>query len=317
MMTHAEGEGCWAGAGWSHAEGYYTVASGRCQHVEGKFNVDDLEEGYAHIIGNGRTDNSRSNAFTVDWDGNGWFAGDVKVGGESYDDENADVLTTKTYVDESLNTKADKINPSFTGDGYFSGDVYANGSKKLATVESAEAYTDSVASTKADKSNPTLLGDATIGGGLFVGDNISVTGYVFAENNKRLATQTYVNNAVADATGATIATGTTTLNASVTGSLIAKQIGSIVYVYGHVNVPVPSSYDPYISSLGIAEITGIPLPQSSVSFSATVNNTDPNEPIVKSCSIVCSAYMNALNVKAWYLIPDSTNDIYFTGFYFV
>ena len=259
MMTHAEGEGCWAGAGWSHAEGYYTLASGRCQHVEGKFNVDDLEEEYAHIIGNGRTDNSRSNAFTVDWDGNGWFGGDVKIGGESYDDENADILTTKTYVDEALNTKADKNNPSFTGDGYFSGDVYANGSKKLATVESAEAYTDSAVSTKADKSNPTLLGDTTIGGGLFVGDNISVTGYVFAENNKRLATQTYVNNAVADATGATIATGTFTPTfTSGSGSYLnIKQIGSVVYISGKLVISTKWAdvFANYNGTLG--EITGV------------------------------------------------------------
>lgn len=37
---------------------------------------------YAHIVGNG-TSSKRSNAHTLDWDGNAWFAGDVYVGSTS------------------------------------------------------------------------------------------------------------------------------------------------------------------------------------------------------------------------------------------
>lgn len=36
---------------------------------------------FAHIVGNGRSENERSNAHTLDWEGNAWFAGDVYVGG--------------------------------------------------------------------------------------------------------------------------------------------------------------------------------------------------------------------------------------------
>lgn len=40
---------------------------------------------YVHVVGNG-VSSARSNAYTLDWDGNGWFAGDVFVGGASQDE---------------------------------------------------------------------------------------------------------------------------------------------------------------------------------------------------------------------------------------
>ena len=41
---------------------------------------------YAHIVGNGNNEYDRSNAHTLDWDGNAWYAGTIKLGGTSYDD---------------------------------------------------------------------------------------------------------------------------------------------------------------------------------------------------------------------------------------
>ena len=55
-----------------------TVASGDNQLVFGRYNVKDTENKYACIIGNGTSDTARSNAHTVDWDGNAWFVGDVE-----------------------------------------------------------------------------------------------------------------------------------------------------------------------------------------------------------------------------------------------
>lgn len=62
----------------SSAEGRHTIAAADSQHVQGKYNIEDTEEKYAHIIGNGTDANTRSNAHTIDWQGNGWFAGDVE-----------------------------------------------------------------------------------------------------------------------------------------------------------------------------------------------------------------------------------------------
>lgn len=81
----------------STAEGECTVATARNQHVQGQFNIEDTEEKYAHIVGNG-FDGSPSNAHTIDWQGNGWFAGTVKVGGTGQDDEEAKEVATKDAV---------------------------------------------------------------------------------------------------------------------------------------------------------------------------------------------------------------------------
>ena len=76
--THAEGNSTIASGSFSHAEGNYTKASSDYQHVQGKFNIEDTANKYAHIVGNGKRDNNRSNAHTLDWEGNAWFAGEVQ-----------------------------------------------------------------------------------------------------------------------------------------------------------------------------------------------------------------------------------------------
>ena len=83
---HAEGIRSEAKGVASHAEGMDTIASGSSQHVQGRFNIEDTTNRYAHIVGNGERDDARSNAHTVDWNGNTWFAGDVYIGGTSQDD---------------------------------------------------------------------------------------------------------------------------------------------------------------------------------------------------------------------------------------
>ncbi len=81
IHSHAEGSGATASSTNSHAEGLYTIASGENQHVQGKYNISDTTS--AHIVGNGTERNTRSNAHTLDWQGNAWFAGDVYTGSTS------------------------------------------------------------------------------------------------------------------------------------------------------------------------------------------------------------------------------------------
>lgn len=81
IHSHAEGSGATASGDCSHAEGLYTIASGENQHVQGKYNISDTTS--AHIVGNGTERNTRSNAHTLDWQGNAWFAGDVYTGSTS------------------------------------------------------------------------------------------------------------------------------------------------------------------------------------------------------------------------------------------
>ena len=49
--------------------GYNLIASMQSQLAIGEYNVEDTEDMYPLIIGNGTADNARSNALTVDWDG--------------------------------------------------------------------------------------------------------------------------------------------------------------------------------------------------------------------------------------------------------
>lgn len=67
----------------SHAEGSGTRATTLFSHVEGTLNIEDPKGSkqtkgtYAHIVGNGTEILNRSNAYTLDWQGNGTFAGTV------------------------------------------------------------------------------------------------------------------------------------------------------------------------------------------------------------------------------------------------
>lgn len=57
------GKGCISSSDWSM--------------TAGKYNANDTNKEYAHVVGNGTSNSSRSNAYTLDWQGNGTFAGTV------------------------------------------------------------------------------------------------------------------------------------------------------------------------------------------------------------------------------------------------
>lgn len=103
--SHAEGTNCRASGEASHAEGKGTDANSG-QHVQGKYNVEDRFGNYAHIVGNGTNTDTNSNAHTLDWSGNAWFAGDVYVGSTSgtNKDDGSKKLATEEYVDSKATT---------------------------------------------------------------------------------------------------------------------------------------------------------------------------------------------------------------------
>lgn len=75
--SHVEGNITTASGEESHAEGYFTIASSNYQHVQGRYNIVDSSDTYANIVGNGSSD-SRSNAHTLDWEGNAWYSGTIE-----------------------------------------------------------------------------------------------------------------------------------------------------------------------------------------------------------------------------------------------
>ena len=88
ISSHAEGHNTTASGYASHAEGLYTRANHKSQHTFGEYNVLDdssatsYDRGnYVEIVGNGTATTARSNARTLDWDGNEVLAGRLKVNG--------------------------------------------------------------------------------------------------------------------------------------------------------------------------------------------------------------------------------------------
>ena len=65
----------------SFAQGIGTTAGSQYQFAHGKYNKVDWGKQYAEIVGNGTADNARSNAYTLDWDGNAWYAGMIECAG--------------------------------------------------------------------------------------------------------------------------------------------------------------------------------------------------------------------------------------------
>ena len=138
--SHAEGYKTTASGNYSHTEGNYTNASSENQHVQGKYNVEDSSGTYAHIVGNGTDDTARSNAHTLDWSGNAWYAGTVE--GKALILPSSTENSTKKFkitVNDDYNVSATNTSDSV--------------SKTLATTE----YVDN------SVSNPLNITSATVG----------------------------------------------------------------------------------------------------------------------------------------------------------
>lgn len=75
--AHAEGYETLASGAMSHAEGDRTIAAAKSQHVQGKFNTPFYSSSMLHVVGNGYNNTSRSNAHTLDYEGNAFFAGAI------------------------------------------------------------------------------------------------------------------------------------------------------------------------------------------------------------------------------------------------
>ena len=102
VNSHAEGYQTSALGSNSHAEGSNTTASGDYSHAQGRYNISNTN--YADVIGNGSSDTGYSNAYTMDWSGNAWFAGDVYTKSTSgkNKDEGSKKLATEEYIDKKI-----------------------------------------------------------------------------------------------------------------------------------------------------------------------------------------------------------------------
>ena len=86
--SHSEGLYTIARGDLAHAEGLYTIAQRKSQHTFGEYNVLDtagadgtVRGEFVEIVGNGTGSNNRSNARTLDWQGNEVLAGTSQATG--------------------------------------------------------------------------------------------------------------------------------------------------------------------------------------------------------------------------------------------
>jgi len=87
VQAHAEGASAAAFGDYSHAQGMGTIAKNKSQYVFGEYNEVDSSNNastkkgnYIEIVGKGASATSRSNARTLDWDGNESLAGGITLG---------------------------------------------------------------------------------------------------------------------------------------------------------------------------------------------------------------------------------------------
>lgn len=101
--SFAFGNGAEAIVDGAIAFGLHTIAAVAQQVALGRLNIKDAEGIYALIFGNG-TYSKRSNAFTLDWDGNAWLSGDIKIGGNGYFDPDAEKIATEKKALEMISS---------------------------------------------------------------------------------------------------------------------------------------------------------------------------------------------------------------------
>lgn len=117
LASHAEGYVSVASGNYSHAQGCGTIATRKSQNVFGEFNIADPNTGgfnqrgnYIEIVGNGSS-TTRSNARTLDWDGNETLAGILTVGQYPFNDME---VVNKKYVDHYYYGKLERMINSVT-----------------------------------------------------------------------------------------------------------------------------------------------------------------------------------------------------------
>lgn len=103
IYTKASGYSSFSGGSYSEARGQDSVALGSGvvatrigSFVRGRYNVIDDEEKYIDIVGNGIRDAERKNIYTLDGEGTGWFAKEVRVGSNNL------ILATEKFVREGF-----------------------------------------------------------------------------------------------------------------------------------------------------------------------------------------------------------------------
>ena len=93
LASHVEGCDTEAYGNYSHAQNRGTIASSFAQTTLGRWNIEDEDDIYAVIIGNGSDDDNRSNVLAITWDGDTEFAFDTTASSGTIDANLYDAIT--------------------------------------------------------------------------------------------------------------------------------------------------------------------------------------------------------------------------------
>jgi hypothetical protein len=85
------------------------VAASKYQDVSCRYNIEDADNKYGYIFGNGNSDTDRRNAHTLDWSGNAWFAGKVTAGADPAADMDLVTLHHLNNVIGDIDSALDSI----------------------------------------------------------------------------------------------------------------------------------------------------------------------------------------------------------------
>lgn len=236
--SHAEGYYTTASGTYSHAEGRYTIAASADQHAQGKYNIEDSNNTYAHIVGNGTSADNRSNAHTLDWSGNAWFAGKISQDGTPTD---ANDLATKVYVDSAIPDVSTKANNSevvhLDGDEIITGTKLFNSSSgiNIGSSGGVNILAFQTPDPKELRSDLFLTPFSADGTEL---QEIRLNGVTIVEENEDVANKKYVDDALANASGDSSVFvaiyGTTTLSEIIA----AKNSGKLVIAKKQVPINI-------------------------------------------------------------------------------
>ena len=251
---------------YSHSEGYCTVASADCEHVQGRYNLEDNPSGYSFVIGNGSASTACSNAMTVDWSGNTYIQGNLSadtVYGNAMKDGSGRVITEFYQQKVSAGTNIGLDNDNYIISSY-TNTYNINGDDTDANYESGITEVSEVGAYQVTEYFPTGSTASTTGlsysavGEVFndYKQNSAFGAYSHAEGIGTIASgkaqhvQGKYNIASGDSTAVIIGNGLSASERS--NAFIMDWSGNAIF-YGSVSAQTISGQVDYASSAGTAE----------------------------------------------------------------
>lgn len=256
-QSHAEGASTIASGNYSHAEGSGTIAAGSSQHAGGKYNVEDNNNTYAEIIGNGTANNARSNARTLDWSGNETIAGDLTFNGST---SLSDTLDDKTTYIECTQAQYDAWEQAGTVESDVSYYITDQDNPNVASATSV-MYDGTSSGLSATNVQDAIDEIAPIKDDIGNIDNVTLT---TSDNNKLLGSFVENNDVVVRAVefGSNFTIGSVIWNTTnVTGDQSRNQ-----YIQVGKLVVLSLEFTPLSGKIanGYIIATGLPIPNSSM-----------------------------------------------------